>query len=141
LIVLDASAYAPLLIKLREKMLEAMKKYSFVILDLTIYEVCNAFWKEHVKLHVISYDEALRACTAAWMLAKSAIVHRFEEINFTLVTKIAVEENITVYDASYIVLALTLNAPLASEDKDVLNTAPKYKVKVLRLKELLELVL
>ncbi len=51
--------------------------------------------------------------------------------------KIAIENNITFYDASYIALARVLQARLASEDEDILNVAPRYGIEVVRLRELL----
>ncbi len=46
------------------------------------------------------------------------------------------KNNIPFYDASYISLATSLKAPLASEDEDILNVAPKHGVRIMRLKEI-----
>ncbi len=137
MLVVDANVYAPLIVALHKRFLEVAQRYSFAILDLTIYETCNAFWKEHVKLRRISFEEAVKACLAAKMLTKWLKVYRFEDLDFEMIARIALENNITVYDASYIALAITLKTQIASEDKDIVSVAPKYKVSVVRLYELL----
>lgn len=60
--VVDASIYLPLIIILGDKLVNILYKYRFHILDLTIYEVCNVFWKKHVKLHKISREDAIESC-------------------------------------------------------------------------------
>lgn len=54
--------------------------------------------------------------------------------------KIAVENNTTFYDSSYIALARQLGAPIASEDRDIIAVAPKYGLKTIRLRSLMGLV-
>ena len=138
--VLDASVYAPLIIKAGRKLLELTKRYRFIILDLTIYEVCNVFWKEYEKLHRISAETALKACIVARQLASKLEVCSFRDLDFKKVISIAVENNITVYDSSYITLALIINAPIATEDIDIINVAQKYKINIVRLNEVLRLI-
>ncbi len=133
--IIDASVYVPLVLTFGKKLVKAFKKTKIVLLDLTVYEACNAFWKGHVKLNMISKDEALAACTAARMLAKHAAVYKIGDLNVEETMKIAVENNITFYDASYISLAILVKAPIASEDEDILEVAPKYNVRVMRLEE------
>lgn len=134
--VIDASVYVPLVLSFGRGLVKAFKKTKIALLDLTVYEACNAFWKGHAKLNIMSRDEALAACTAAKMLAKHAILYRVGDLNVEETMKIAIENNITFYDASYISLATSLKAPLASEDEDILNVAPKYGVRIIRLEEI-----
>lgn len=54
--------------------------------------------------------------------------------------KIAMENDITFYDSSYIALAHKLKAPIASEDQHIITVAPKYDIKVIRLRELMDLM-
>ena len=68
--VVDSSVYAPLVALYGRNLIKAMKKVKIVILDLTVYESCNAFWRECVKLHRISDEEAIKACEACKALSK-----------------------------------------------------------------------
>lgn len=135
--VLDASVYAPLIIALRERFPDIARRHGFVILDLTIYEVCNAIWKGYIKLNKISFNEAVNACIAVRTLIRWLEVYKFEDLDFKKVIEIALESSITVYDAAYIALAIVLRTRIASEDEDIIKTAPKYSVDVVRLHELL----
>ncbi|MEM0048507.1 MAG: type II toxin-antitoxin system VapC family toxin [Ignisphaera sp.] len=56
------------------------------------------------------------------------------------VMRIAIENNITFYDSSYIALAQKLKAPISTEDKDIISVAPRYGVKIIRLHELMDLI-
>ncbi|HIC86902.1 MAG TPA: PIN domain-containing protein [Aquificae bacterium] len=56
------------------------------------------------------------------------------ELDVEKVMKIALEYNVTVYDASYIELAREHSMPIASNDRDILDVAPKLGVKVYDLK-------
>jgi hypothetical protein len=43
LYILDASVYVPLIATIGTCLLKITKEINFIILDLTIYETCNAF--------------------------------------------------------------------------------------------------
>jgi len=140
LYVVDTSVYVPLMVILKGKMRKVMLKHKFHILDLTLYEACNAFWKECTKLHKINEEMALRSCELAVKLSRYAFVHKLEEVGVKEVMGIALSEDITVYDASYIALAKKLKAPIASEDKDILRVAPKYGIEVYDLESFVKLL-
>jgi predicted nucleic acid-binding protein len=133
--VLDASVYAPLLILLGPRMLNKPRDLEFVILDLTVYEACNAFWKEHRKLRRITAEEAAEACSLASSVSKYLKLYRVDSLDTAKVMQIAVENNMTFYDAAYIMLAADIGAAVASEDRDILSTAPRYNIKTLRLRD------
>jgi predicted nucleic acid-binding protein len=59
MIILDASVYTPLLTKAGGKLVKLAKHYAFAILDLTIYEACNAFWKLCVKHKILNPHDAI----------------------------------------------------------------------------------
>ncbi len=56
------------------------------------------------------------------------------------VINIAINNNITVYDASYIALAKQLEMPITSNDKDILSNAPKYNIQVYSLDQFLKII-
>ncbi|RLG73744.1 MAG: hypothetical protein DRO23_08310 [Thermoprotei archaeon] len=138
--VIDATVYAPLVIIYGKNLVKALKKVKPAILDLTIYEVCNVFWKQHVKFHRISREEAKIACKTSKNLARYLTLYSIRDIDAEETIEIAIENNITFYDASYITLAKNLKTPIASEDKDILNTAPKYNIKTIKLNQLINIL-
>jgi len=132
--------YAPLIATSGRGLIRVMRELEFAILDLTVYEVCNAFWKEHTKHRRISLDEATWACSISKALTRYAKLYRITDLNTEEVMRIAVENNITFYDSSYIALAREIKAPISSEDRDIIAVAPKYGVSVIRLHELMNLI-
>lgn len=59
--VIDSSIYTPLIAICGKDLVKAIRELGSILLDLTIYETCNAFWKEYRKLHKINIDEAIQA--------------------------------------------------------------------------------
>ncbi len=53
---------------------------------------------------------------------------------------IALSNNITFYDASYIALARQLKIPITSNDKDILDHAPKYNIQAYSLDQFLKII-
>ena len=134
--VIDASVYAPLIITYGGDLVEKLRKIKSVILDLTLYEACNVFWKEHAKLRKVSEEEAITACKAAKALSRYITLYSVTDLDVAEVMEIAIENGITFYDASYIALARKLKASIASEDRDILTVAPKYGIRAVKLNEL-----
>ncbi|MCE4613900.1 MAG: type II toxin-antitoxin system VapC family toxin [Desulfurococcales archaeon] len=117
--VIDASVYAPLVATCGRDLVRAMRRLEFAVLDLTVYEVCNAFWREYRKLHKIIEGEAIQACIISKTLTRYTKLYRVIDLNIGEAMKIAVESNIAIYDSSYIALAHRLGATLSSEDQDI----------------------
>ena len=140
LYVIDASIYAPLIAICGKDLVKAIRELEFVLLDLTVYEACNAFWKEYRKLRKISRDEAIKACMVSKALTQYTKLYRVTDLDVGKVMELAVENNITFYDSSYIALAQKLKAPISSEDQDIVAIAPRYGIKVIRLRELMNLI-
>ncbi len=139
LIILDASVYAPLIVLCGRALPTVLREIRAIILDLTIYEVCNAFWKECVKLGRIDRERAKLACIVSKELSRYVVLFRIDNLNLEEIMDIAIANNITFYDASYIALARKLNASIATEDSDIISAAPRYGIKVVRLNNLTEL--
>jgi predicted nucleic acid-binding protein len=53
---------------------------------------------------------------------------------------IAIDNNITVYDATYIALAQSIRAAVATEDSDIIRVAPRYGITTLRLEDIFKLI-
>ena len=96
-----------------------------VTLDLTLYEVLNVIWKEYILLNRI--DEAtarefIEILSDVFDVVKVVSIKGFEDEVFTL----AYKEDLTVYDASYLYVAMRNNLALVTDDKKLMNKASKY---------------
>ena len=115
-VVVDSSVIAALVTP--EKYSEwASKKISepdyFHILDLNYYEVANAV--RHKTSDKFASKDAVDALTIAVELMNLYTVHNFSEIIIDAIT-VALELNITVYDAAFLSLADKLGMRLLTLD-------------------------
>ncbi|MEM2792042.1 MAG: type II toxin-antitoxin system VapC family toxin [Candidatus Bathyarchaeia archaeon] len=109
--LLDASALVNIV-----KRGELFKLYDAVTLDLALYEALNAIWKEHFQLRKIDRDTAMEFITI------------FQRI-FNVIDKISIEGlerevfetsckyGLTIYDASYITIAMKNDYILITDDE------------------------
>jgi predicted nucleic acid-binding protein len=124
----DASSLYTALKTFKNK-LYMMAKYS-AILDLTFYEIGNAMITEFRRGIIKDWKSTLEL----WAL----ILKNFKtlELNeFKSVGEIAVKENLTFYDASYIQASKKNNLTLISDDEELLAKASNY-IKAIKLNEI-----
>ncbi|ABL78775.1 type II toxin-antitoxin system VapC family toxin [Thermofilum pendens] len=127
--VFDASSIVNLVKKGSAKVFELG-----VTLDLALYESLNSVWKEYKLLGRIDRETA---ANYADVLAKV-----FEGIKSLSikgserdVLEIALKENLTVYDASYLYLAMRDGRTLVTDDRKLRDKASRY-VRVLSSDEI-----
>jgi len=88
------------------------------ILHLTVYEVGNALWKE------------ARAGRLPWRGAAGALSRVLSSLKMLdnppleKVLEVAVERDLTFYDASYAYVAETLGLSLVTQDRELLRKSP-----------------
>ena len=136
-LVVDASVLAPLIFVKGKDLLWLAKNYNFNVLDLTIYEVCNAFWKESTLLGRISPENAVEACSLIHSLLRYMKMWSVTDLDLTDIQRIAIENRLAFYDSSYIYLARNLNSPLATEDTEMAKIAENLGITVYRLSHFL----
>jgi len=93
-------------------------------LNLAFYELGNAVWKQvhlHKALTQEEGSEALAALTEVYGQMRELQVEDASSI-----LKIAVEEGLTYYDASYIHAAIKNDAVLVTDDRKLQTAASKY---------------
>jgi len=118
----DASAFLELV---RRKRLVANN----YILDLTIYEIGDAIWKEVILFKALSQDEAIEFMkNMANIINKMNVIHIKEDLDEIM--KIAIQEKLTFYDAYYLYSARKNKLILVTNDKKLYNAA-KNKIQVL----------
>ena len=114
--MLDASALYPLLKRLGEKAASLLTKLA--ILDLTKYELGNAVWKEYKLGLLKNWENPI----VLWSkIMEEMPTYRIEMQHLRDIEKIAVERDLTFYDASYIYMAETQNLKLITEDEELLS--------------------
>ncbi len=113
--LLDASAIYPLILKLRERFLTYADR--FAVLNLTIYEVGNALWKEYRLGRIKDISIVAKLFESIF---NSVRVLRFE-FKFYDVLSLALNENLTFYDASYLYVARAQRMKLVTEDQELLR--------------------
>lgn len=100
----------------------ASKKLSeyndFHALDLNYYEVANAI--KYKKSDRFDAKDTLKAFNQATEILDLYAVHNFSEVINNAVA-IAIELNITVYDAAFVALAQKLNAKLLTLDQKLVK--------------------
>jgi len=113
--LLDTSALYPLVLKVREKLLFYTEL--FAILDLTIYEIGNVVWREYRKGRITDPVSVSRMF--------EVVVGNIEKLSINeevcRVQEIAIENNLTFYDAAYIYVTRKNKLKLVTEDKVLLN--------------------
>jgi len=126
--LLDANAFLDLV---RRKKRMIVDQY---ILDLTIYEIGNAIWKEVVLFRTLTKDEAIQ-----FMMDLINIIQKMNIIciqgDLNEIMGLAIEKHITFYDAAYLYFAMKKGLVLVTNDKKLFNAA-KDKIKVLNSREI-----
>jgi len=98
-------------------------------IELIKFEVGNYVWKRRSNL---KYEESRNLLEKLLELINSMNIL---PIDFTEALSIAVKENITFYDSSYIQAASQNNLELVTDDLKLYNVARKY-IKVLRSQDI-----
>lgn len=112
--LIDTSALYPLILKLREKFLVYADKMA--VLDLTLYEVGNVLWKEYKRRKIKNLENI--TILFQEMLAS---LRRLTINDLGGVLRMAVEKDLTFYDAAYVYAAEKLNIKLITEDIELLE--------------------
>ncbi|AEM39061.1 hypothetical protein Pyrfu_1199 [Pyrolobus fumarii 1A] len=135
-LLFDASALYPLaklLVKkpyITEKLLDRL-----AILDLTLYEACNAALIEHRRRLA---QDPHRVCKFVANLAELIEVIRVQPAWLNGIMEVALKKRLTFYDAAYVYTATLYNYTLVTEDSDILRAHPNsIRASQLKLEETL----
>ena len=126
--LLDASALVPLVTKAGKRLLIWATHENIITTDLAIYETCNSLWKLATQLKNISLKDALDTTATIKELIDKEVIQTvtFERLDLSRILRIASEEELTFYDASYIIAAENAEAILVTEDKTLRRKASKH---------------
>jgi predicted nucleic acid-binding protein len=101
--------------------------------DLALYELGNVIRKEVVRKQ-ISLDEGITLVEFV-----SRIISLMEILKIGMsneVLKLAVESNLSYYDASYLSASISLNEILVTEDEKLRGVAIKHGIRAQKLEEI-----
>ncbi len=122
-LLLDASALYPLVKKVVsdpgvvEELLGRL-----VLLDLTLYEACNAALMEHRRGLV---KDPRRICNLVSRLSELVELVRVKGEWLPGILDTALSKGLTFYDAAYVYVAKLYNYTLVTEDRDILRACPE----------------
>jgi predicted nucleic acid-binding protein len=134
--LMDASSIGVLLGRMKEKAVEFLE--GTVTLDLALYELGNFIWKECVLKRIISRKEALERIEDLVKILGLMDLEKLEKEDVGSTMILAVDLDLTFYDASYLYIAKSRNMILITEDKELLEKAKRIGVKAVRVEEYLK---
>lgn len=124
--LLDASAVVKFILEDENNGMDRIFDNS--VLDLTFYEAGNSFWKAAALQDKITGEDAGDAANILTALQEEVEVIPIQDLDSGKIMEIALEEEITYYDASYIVGAVEKEIPLVTQDGELSEKAEKYVV-------------
>ena len=104
---------------------ENLNSYARHTLDLAIYEVANAVWKECYLLGKIKIERAYKVIELVSRIFDVLNLHSVKGFEKE-VMDIAVKEGVTFYDASYMYMAMRNKLTLVTDDRKLMSVAGKY---------------
>ncbi len=132
MIVVDASVLTKYVLR-EENWIEVRKRLEeeAVSVDHVVKEVANAIWKKAVVMKLEPLEIALRRYQVLRMLVAEGIVRIESGLQYLdEAFRIALENNVTVYDALYIAQAMRLRATLVTSDLKQSRVVEKLGIKV-----------
>jgi len=136
LYLLDSSAIILVLKRLRENAAKIL--YGKGTLNLAYYEIGNAIWKQYALEGLISLEEAVaRASDVTQILEMMQIKEVKSSECYSKAMKIAMEQKITFYDASYLQVAKENGYTLITEDRKLLEKSRNINVKAITVNDFL----
>lgn len=107
-------------------LLKRVEKITVYVPSLWVYELTNVLFVAEKKGRIKKVD------TISFLNFIKFLPINIENSSYDIVTKDALaisrEHNITIYDASYIELAIRKNLPIASFDKELVNISKKIGI-------------
>ncbi|MEM2840927.1 MAG: type II toxin-antitoxin system VapC family toxin [Candidatus Bathyarchaeia archaeon] len=126
--LLDASALLPLVARGGKQLISETTREDLATTDLAIHEACNSLWKLSTLLRSISIEDAVDTATIIKDLTIRGVIKpiKFTRLDFSNTLRIAHEEGLTFYDASYITTARNAEGTLVTEDEKLKKAASKF---------------
>ncbi|MGD0175580.1 MAG: type II toxin-antitoxin system VapC family toxin [Candidatus Bathyarchaeia archaeon] len=125
--LLDASALVPLITKFGKDLIARAATDRFLTTDLAIYEACNTLWKMSSLLGSISLEDGLETVSIIRELTERDTIHLIgvSKVELAATLRLASEQKLTFYDASYVTIAQDQRAALVTQDRELSDVARK----------------
>lgn len=131
MIVVDASALIAFFFREEGWIDIAQYMVQTISVDHAIKEFYNALWKSVRVRKVISIEDAMRIASLFESYSEKNMAVEPEEKYLKHAFRLALEHDITIYDALYVAQAIQNNAPLLTLDQRQRQVAVKVSVKIL----------
>mgnify|MGYP000672151256 CR=1 FL=1 len=112
--------------------------YEQYTLDLALYEIGNAIWKEVNLFHTITLKESEILITSLQVILTKLNIFQIKPDLLKEIIGLASEESLTFYDAAYLYFAIKNGLTLITDDNKLYEKARKH-VEVLKSTDLLKL--
>lgn len=96
------------------------------VLDLTFYETGNVIWKAHALQDRLDADDLERLLSFLERLESQVTVLSVDSLEFERTMEVAVDEELTFYDAAYVACAERDDHRLVTEDRELRSCARSY---------------
>lgn len=126
--LLDASTLVPMLSEFGERLIVRSGEMRLLTTDLAVYEAGNSLWKLSSLRKSISLQDALEVMGILGNLIARGIIRavRFGDLDLAGSFRLASEEKLTFYDASYVIATRNATAILVTGDRKLREAASKY---------------
>ncbi|MEM2050435.1 MAG: type II toxin-antitoxin system VapC family toxin [Thermoproteota archaeon] len=134
--IVDASSLLMLIKNVEEEAL-LNKLNGLATLDMAFYEIGNALWKQASIRRVASGEEVKRVVSAVGkvFLMNSFVKISWRDLDYSAVFDLAVGNDITFYDAGYLMASIVFKKPLVTEDEKLKRVAANH-VRVMSWRDL-----
>ena len=126
--LLDASALLPLITSCGKRLISEASKQNLFTIDLAIYEACNSLWKLSTLLKTITIKDATNIAAAIKDTTSYGVIQPINhtELDFANTLKMAHQQKLTFYDASYVITAKSLEATFVTDDEKLRKIANEH---------------
>ena len=126
--LLDASALLPLVTGFGKELIGKGSREWLATTDLGLYEACNSLWKLSTLLRSIPVHEGTEVAAVLGELTRRDVIHlvSIAGVEIPATFRLACDENLTFYDASYVTAARQESAVLVTEDVKLRELAEKH---------------
>jgi predicted nucleic acid-binding protein len=124
----DASALLTLVTSLGRKLILKASEDWLATTDLAICETCNALWKLSTLLRSISSEDGIETGAILRELTERQVIHLVDVTKLRLqdTLRLAYDERLTFYDASYVMAAKDQSAILITQDEKLTQAAQRH---------------
>jgi len=110
------------------KVVDVVTEVDASVLPLTYYEVGNAIWKMHHLIKKLDREEAISLLEVSMKLLDRLKIIECSRDDSSEIVNLALDQNLTFYDASYLFVATKHQLSLITDDGKLSKIATNLKI-------------